>query len=129
MTKLATSPRAVGDVVVTDSFKLQPMGVRWIVHLISIIKHTPQGAYCPHPERLRQGVAAALHAVSELGARSIAFSALGTGEGRVDPRDAARYMLEGVRAFNEAKPRSGLAVTFSLPSYRDYEAFVSVISA
>jgi O-acetyl-ADP-ribose deacetylase (regulator of RNase III) len=126
--KLATSGRAVGDIVVTESFKLQTLGIRWIVHLISIIKHTPQGAYCPQPERLTNGVIAALHAVSKLGARSIAFSALATGEGRVDPRDAARYMFDGVRAFRAAEPHSSLAVTFSLPSYRDYEAFVSCIS-
>lgn len=54
--KLAKSARTIGEVVVTDSFGLHKSGIRWIVHLISIIKHTPQGAYCPHPERLQDGV-------------------------------------------------------------------------
>ena len=126
--KLAASPRKVGEVVVTEAFKLQANGVRWIAHIISIIKHTPEGAYCPEPERLSEGVAAALLAVSRLGATSIALSALGTGEGRVDPRDAARHMLQGVSAFRAAEPGSPLTVTFSLPSYRDYEAFVSCMS-
>lgn len=126
--KLAMSSRRVGDVVITDAFKLQPLGIHWIVHIISIIKHTPQGAYCPEPERLREGVVSALREVSKLGARSIAISALGIGEGRVEPKLAAKYMFSGVRAFRETEPSSNLAVMFSLPSFRDYEAFSEVMS-
>ena len=125
--KLANSPRRVGDVAVTDSFKLQAVGIRWVIHIISIIKHTPQGAYCPQPERLRGGVCAALAAASKMGARSVALSALGTGEDRIESRDVARYTLDGVRAFRELQDGAALAVTLSLPSYRDYEAFNSVI--
>ena len=125
---LAKTSRRVGDVVITDAFNLQSLGIRWIVHIISIIKHTPQGAYCPEPERLREGVASALREVSKLGAHSVAISALGTGEGRVEPRLAARYMFGGVRAFRENQPTSDLKVTFSLPSFRDYEAFSAVMS-
>lgn len=125
--KLAASPRKVGEVVVTEAFKLKTNGVRWIAHIISIIKQTPEGAYCPEPGRLSEGVSTALIAVSRLGAASIALSALGTGEGRVDPRDAARYMLQGLSIFRAAEPQSRLTVTFSLPSYRDYEAFVACL--
>jgi O-acetyl-ADP-ribose deacetylase (regulator of RNase III) len=125
---LAKSSRRVGEVVVTDSFNLRPFGIRWIVHIISIIKHTPQGAFCPEPERICDGITSALFEVSKLGARSIAISALGTGEGRVEPRLAARYMFTGVRAFRENEPNSKLALTFSLPSFRDYEAFSQVLS-
>jgi O-acetyl-ADP-ribose deacetylase (regulator of RNase III) len=121
--KLASSSHRVGDVVLTDSFRLQAVGIRWVIHIVSIIKHTPQGAYCPQPERLRDGVCAALVAASTAGARSMALSALGTGEGRVAPHDAARYMFEGVRAFRQSPSAPDLAVTFSLPSFRDYEAF------
>jgi O-acetyl-ADP-ribose deacetylase (regulator of RNase III) len=109
--KMARLARRVGEVVITDSFNLQSLGIRWIVHIISIIKHTPHGAYCPEPERLPKGVTRALVEVSKLGARSIAISALGTGEGRVDPRLAATYMFGGVRAFRESNPASKLAVT------------------
>jgi O-acetyl-ADP-ribose deacetylase len=125
--RLTDSPRRVGDVVLTDSFKLHAVGIRWVIHIISIIKHTPEGAYCPQPERLRDGVCAALSAAATAGARSVAFSALGTGEGRVAPRDAARYMLDGVSLFRQMSSVSGLAVTISLPSYRDYEAFSSIV--
>src|SRR5262245_58826214 len=71
--KLSVSTRRVGDVVATSSFKLEPTGIRWVLHIISIIKHTPQGAYCPQPERLRDGVLSALTIAAGLGVRSAAF--------------------------------------------------------
>ena len=126
-TKLAGTSRRVGDVAVTDAFELKATGVRWVVHIVSIIKHTPQGAYCPEPERLREGVYAALIAASKVGAQSIAISALGTGEGRVAPMDAARFMLGGVKAFRQSFSSAELAVVLSLPSYRDFEAFNAVV--
>jgi O-acetyl-ADP-ribose deacetylase (regulator of RNase III) len=120
-------PRRVGDITLTESFRLATSGIRWIIHLVSIIKETPQGAYCPEPARLSAGVHAALEAASQKGARSIAFSALGTGEGRVHPLDAANYMMDGLRAFRQSSANPNLAVTFSLPSFRDYEAFHSIV--
>jgi len=71
-------------------------------------------------------VLSALTTAAELGANSLALSALGTGEGRVEPRVAAAYMLDGVRAFRGNEGRAKLAVTFCLPSFRDYEAFRAV---
>jgi len=121
--ELSRTSRRTGDVVVTDSFNLKSQGIRWVLHIISIIKHTPQGAYCPEPERLRDGVASALNQIAKLGACSVAISALGTGEGRVDPRLAARHMLQGVSVFQQRDPAAVLQITFSLPSFRDYEAF------
>ena len=38
-----------------------------------------------------------------------------------------RYMLDGVRGYRQSEGRAELAVTFSLPSFRDYEAFSSVL--
>ena len=125
---LAASGLRVGDVVITPSFKLETRGVRWVLHIISIIKNTPQGAWCPQPERLRDGVTAALKLAARAGARTVAFSALGTGEGRVDPLVAAGYMLDGVAAYRQGGSPAELEVSFSLPGYRDYEAFDSVLS-
>jgi O-acetyl-ADP-ribose deacetylase (regulator of RNase III) len=127
--QLAASSRSVGEAVLTDSFKLHAAGICWVIHIISIIKHTPQGAYCPQPQRLRDGVCSGLMAASKAGARSVALSALGTGEGRVSPTDAARYMIDGVNVFRQRAPDKPLAVTFSLPSFRDYEAFRMVLGS
>ncbi|HWB07323.1 MAG TPA: macro domain-containing protein [Verrucomicrobiales bacterium] len=121
------SSRRVGDVAITGSFRLQSLGVRWVVHVISIIKHTPSGAHCPEPERLRDGTATALKSATALGVRSIAFSALGTGEGRVTPRDAAGYMIEGIKAFRLSHPDANPAITLALPNFADFEAFLSAI--
>jgi O-acetyl-ADP-ribose deacetylase (regulator of RNase III) len=125
--KLAGSGLRVGDAVITPAFKLEANGVRWVLHIISIIKNTPQGAWCPQPERLREGVCSALKLAAQTGARTVAISALGTGEGRVEPRLAARYMLDGVAAYRQTGTHPELAISFSLPSYRDYEAFDSVM--
>jgi O-acetyl-ADP-ribose deacetylase (regulator of RNase III) len=127
--QLVASSRSIGEAVLTDSFKLHAVGIRCVIHIISIIKHTPQGAYCPHPQRLRDGVCAGLLAASKAGARSVALSALGTGEGRVSPADAARYMIDGVNAFCQKVPDKSLAITFSLPSFRDYEAFRGMLGS
>jgi O-acetyl-ADP-ribose deacetylase (regulator of RNase III) len=127
--KLPGSQRRVGDAVLIPSFKMETSGIRWVLHIISIIKNTPEGAYCPQPERLRDGVCTALKLAADAGAHSIAISALGTGEGRVDPRTAARHMLEAIAAYRQTEKRADLAVTFSLPSFRDYEAFTSVMGS
>jgi O-acetyl-ADP-ribose deacetylase (regulator of RNase III) len=126
--KLATTSRRVGEAVITDSFNMRAQGVLWIAHIISIIKNTPQGAYCPNPPRLCDGVASALQQVTALGAKSIAISALGTGEGRVAPDDAAKLMLGGVKQFRSQNPTSLMEVTFSLPNYTEYEAFASQLA-
>ena len=57
------------------------------------------------------------------GAKSIAISALATGEGRVKPEEAAALMLDP--ALNALRNLRAWDVTasFSLPTHRDYEAF------
>ena len=118
--ELARSTRQVGEAVLTDAFGLRKRGIRWIAHVISIIKNTPEGAWCPHPEKLHDGVLKALELSAQKGARSIAFSMLGTGEGRVPPADAARSMLRAVQEFH--RKGGSLEVTFALPTFRDFDA-------
>ena len=118
--ELATSTRQVGEAVLTEAFGLRARGVRWIAHVISIIKHTPEGAWCPNPERLYDGVLKALELSAGKRARSIAFSMLATGEGRAKPDDVARFMIRAVRDFHRKGGR--MDVTFALPTFRDYEA-------
>ena len=113
----------IGDIFFTDSFDLAKNGVRWIAHVISIIKHTPQGAWCPQPARLSPGVRRLMEESHRRGAKSIAISALATGEGRVKPEEAAALMLDP--ALNALRNLRAWDVTasFSLPTHRDYEAF------
>ncbi len=118
--ELARSTRQIGEAVLTDAFGLRERGIRWIAHVISILKHTPEGAWCPHPDKLYDGVLKALELSAQKGARSIAFSMLGTGEGRVPPADAARFMLRAIRDFH--RKGGSLDVTFALPTFRDFDA-------
>jgi len=127
--RLPFTTRRVGDVVVTESFGLAARGVRWVCHVISIIAHTPQGAYCPEPNRLTDGVYEALRRIDRLGGTSVAFAALGTGEGRVKPANAARLMVAGVKRFHRDHAESPLTVIFALPSERDYRAFIAELRA
>lgn len=124
---LAQSTRQIGDAVLTEGFRLKDQGVRWILHVISILKHTPEGAWCPHPEKLYDGVSKALQLAQSAGARSIAFSMLATGEGRVTPEDAARLMVRAMRDFQRSTP-GALEIAFSLPTYRDYQAVQAVVA-
>jgi O-acetyl-ADP-ribose deacetylase (regulator of RNase III) len=126
--KLSGSVARVGDVAITRAYNLETKGIRWVLHIVSIIKYTPQGAYCPHPAALSDGVERALTLAHAAGARIVAFSALGTGEGRVRPELAARRMLDGVRRFARTPSvRSEISVTFSLPTHRYYEAFEAAL--
>jgi O-acetyl-ADP-ribose deacetylase (regulator of RNase III) len=122
--ELATSTRSIGDAVITDAFGLKARGIKWIVHVISIIKNTPEGAWCPEPNKLPDGVTKALQLATKKGAQSIAFSMLATGEGRVTPDDAAKLMLRGIRAF-----KGHIDVTFALPTPRDHTAVQRALAA
>lgn len=121
--ELATTTRRVGVAVVTDSFKLRQAGIKWVCHIVSIMTNTPQGDWCPYPEKLYDGVSTGLAQIRAAGARSIALSALATGEGRVKPADAARYMLTAIRDFQTGPEGRSLRVVLSLPTWDDYQAF------
>lgn len=122
--ELARCSREVGEVYLTPAFgSLLESGVGWVCHIISILKYTDQGAWCPHPELLEVGVARALAMADEKAVHTIAFSALGTGEGRVTPDHSARMMVSAARKHLRENPESPLRVVFCLPTERDYEAF------
>ena len=124
--KLAATTRRVGVAVVTDAFKLRSSGIKWVCHIVSIITKTPQGDWCPDPDKLYDGMRSGLAQVLEAGAASIAISALATGEGRVKPEDAARYMLTAIRDLPENHANRKLRVVLALPTYDDYQAFESL---
>lgn len=124
--ELAKTSRRVGEVAVTESFGLKSRGIRWICHIISIIRNTPQGAWCPEPARLADGVSRALELSRSLGAHSITLSALGTGEGRVDFNECARLMMGAAKDFSSKNRDYFLDIEFALPNFRDFEAFEKI---
>lgn len=121
--------REIGEAFLTPAFgKLLERGTLWVCHIISIIKHTPQGSYCPHPERLKDGVYEAMCLAQKQGLESMAISALATGEGRVAPEHSARLMLGAARRFFRDHPESPLRLVVCLPSDRDLSAFERELS-
>ena len=127
--QLAQTSREIGQAYLTPAFGgLRKKGVQWVCHIISIQKHTDQGAWCPHPERLEGGVYRALELVEARGVQLLALSALGTNEGRVKAEHSAAMMVRAARQYFRDHPESTLRVTFSLPNPRDFEAFEQALA-
>lgn len=125
--KLAATSRRIGDAVFTYSYGLQKLGILYVGHILSIITDTPQGDWCPYPDKLYDGVALGLKQLAQAGAGTVGISALATGEGRVKPADAARFMLPAIRD-HQRGPGRKVNVVLSLPTYEDYEAFETFYS-
>lgn len=123
---LTATNKQIGDVAFSSSLKLERDGVLALAHIVSINKHTPEGAWCPKPEQLDGGVQRALEFARNVQLHSVAFSALGTGEGRVSPEDSARYMFSAIYRYRSENPEWPLAVTISLPTPVDFQAFQQV---
>ncbi len=121
--ELARTARGIGEVVFTEPFRMADRKALAICHIVSIRKHTSQGAWCPEPDKLAAGVERCLQGCRERNLSSVALSCLGTGEGRVDPAHAARMMVGAAKQHGK-----GLEVTFALPNARDYAAFERQLS-
>ncbi len=123
---LAATNKQIGDVAFTSSLQLEREGTLVVAHIVSIHKHTPQGAWCPEPESISHGVSRTLEFAKNLQLHSAVFSALGTGEGRVSPEDSARYMFSSAYRYRRENPDWPLAITFSLPTVGDFHDFQRV---
>ena len=96
---MSLAPIAVGAAVVTNAGKL------WAKHVI----HAPtmdQPGEKVGVENVRRATRAALIAAAASGLETIAFPGLGTGEGGVDREEAARAMVDELRAHRQQKPNT-----------------------
>lgn len=94
---MSLAPIAVGAAVVTNGGQL------WAKHVI----HAPtmeQPGTKIGVENVRRATRAALLAAARHGFDVIAIPGMGTGLGGVDPADAARAMVDELRAHRQAKP-------------------------
>lgn len=87
---MAKGPIAVGDAVATGAGRLQ---ARWVIHAAAMGQDLRTDA-----EKITRATASALRVADEIGARSIAFPALGTGVGGFPIDECARIMVGAVRA-------------------------------
>jgi O-acetyl-ADP-ribose deacetylase (regulator of RNase III) len=94
---MSLAPIAVGAAVVTNGGQL------WAKHVI----HAPtmeQPGTKIGVENVRRATRAALLAAARHGFEVIAIPGMGTGLGGVDPADAARAMVDELRAHRQPKP-------------------------
>jgi O-acetyl-ADP-ribose deacetylase (regulator of RNase III) len=93
----AAAPIGLGDAVATSA---GDMPSRWVIHAATMELTEPTNA-----DIVRRATAATLWKAEELGARSLALVAFGTGVGKFPLRDAAEIEVEEVRRHVESGSR------------------------
>lgn len=99
---VAQGPVAPGEAVVTGGGSLR---ARFVIHAVTV-----DDSLRASPEAVRRATASALRRCAELGVRSVAFPALGTGVGRLPYREAADAMLGAIREHLRSEPVPGQIV-------------------
>lgn len=108
----ARAPIALGDAVETSAGE---MPCRWVIHAATMELGGPTSA-----QIISRATASTLVKAEELGARSLALVAFGTGVGGFPLGDAARLMVDAVRAH---EPGSLERVVFAVHGDRAESAF------
>ena len=108
-------PIPVGEAVVTGAGKLK---ARYVIHAATMGLDFKTDA-----EKIRLATRNAMKRAVELGVRSVAFPALGTGVGGFPVREAMRIMYDEVKAFADQDIR----VIFVLYSRKDYEEALAAL--
>lgn len=111
---MAKGPIAVGDAVATSAGRLR---ARWVIHAAAMGQDLRTDA-----DKIRRATASALRVADDVGARSIAFPALGTGVGGFPVDECAELMIAAVRAHLAAGSRVE-RVLFVLRGDDAYRAF------
>ena len=87
---MAKGPIAIGDAVATGAGRLP---ARWVIHAAAMGQDLRTDA-----TMIRRATESAIRVADEVGARSVAMPALGTGVGGFPLDECARIMVEAVRA-------------------------------
>jgi O-acetyl-ADP-ribose deacetylase (regulator of RNase III) len=96
-------PLEVGDAAITGAGALQ---VRWVIHAAAM------GDLSPSEESIRSATRRSLALAAGHEVDSLAFPVLGTGVGGFGFEEAARLMLEEIRAHGETSERPGIVVMY-----------------
>ena len=117
---MAKGPQPVGEAIVTGAGKLP---ARYVIHAAVMGQDLTTDA-----EKIQTATYNALLRAHELGIRSIAFPALGTGVGGFSLAEAARIMFQASKKFVSDHPNTPLEeVIFCLFGEDAYNAFSRVI--
>ena len=117
----AAAPIGLGEAVETSGGE---MPCKWVIHAATMELGGPTGA-----EVIRRATAATLRRADELGARSLALVAFGTGVGGFPLDEAARIEVEEVRRHLDGGG-SGLArIVFAVRGSEARQAFERALEA
>lgn len=108
---VAKGPIEIGQAVATGAGKLP---ARWVIHAPTMALDFKTDLH-----KVAKATRAALGLARELGARRVAFPAMGTGVGGLDPREVARVMLRELREGGE-----GMEITVVLYDEATHRAFL-----
>ncbi len=114
---VAKGPIPIGEAVVTGGGRLK---ARYVIHAAVMGRDLRTDA-----DKIRQATQNSLQRADELGLKSIAFPALGTGVGGFPLEECARIMLDVVRR-HSASDTSLERVVFVLYDEPAYQAFETV---
>ncbi|QAY64045.1 O-acetyl-ADP-ribose deacetylase [Xylanimonas allomyrinae] len=111
----------VGEAVATPGFDLP---ARWVIHTVGPNRHAGE----TDPSLLASCFTRSLDVAAALGARSVAFPAVGAGVYGWSPDDAAAAAVGAVRSWSAAHPEPVDAVRFVLFSDRLLDAFTAALT-
>ena len=114
---VAKGPIPLGEAVETGAGRLR---ARWVVHGAVMGQDLRTSA-----DLVRQTTASCLQRSDELGARSLALPAFGTGVGGFPLGECARIMVEEVRAFRPRSLERVVLAVFGDGARRAFEAALS----
>jgi O-acetyl-ADP-ribose deacetylase (regulator of RNase III) len=109
---VAKGPIAVGDAVVTGAGRLS---AKWVVHGAVMGQDLRTDA-----ELVRATTTRCLEAAEEVGARSLALPAFGTGVGGFPLEDCARIMIGAVRAYEATTLERVVFAVFGVQAERAF---------
>jgi O-acetyl-ADP-ribose deacetylase (regulator of RNase III) len=115
---MAQGPIELGSAVATRAGRLP---ARWVIHGAAMGQDLRTNAHL-----VRRTTRSCLELADELGCRSLALPAFGTGVGRFPLAECARLMVEEARGF---EPRSLELVIFAVFGREVYDAFASELSS
>jgi O-acetyl-ADP-ribose deacetylase (regulator of RNase III) len=115
---MAQGPIELGSAVATTAGRLP---ARWVIHGAVMGQDLRTDA-----DLVRRTTCSCLELADELGCRSLALPAFGTGVGGFELGECARLMVAEARSF---EPRSLEAVIFAVFGRKAYDAFSSAVSS
>lgn len=117
---IAKGPIPVGEAVVTSAGRLR---ARYVIHAAAMGQDLHTDA-----TKIQSATRAALRIAEELGLKTIAFPALGTGVGGFAVADCARLMLDVVRAHREVSLTKVAFVLFDRSAFEQFRAVAATDS-